>query len=100
MLNEVLQPSGVSVWLDAPLVVDPEGLTGFFVKDRGESGEGHSCRTCKAEVQVRMVAIASPAEGYYNRNKSFSSCPFAKAPETDTADEVSCGINEDVFRDR
>lgn len=100
MLNEVLQPSGISVWLDAPLPVDPESLTSFFVKDQGESSKGYSCRTCKAEVQVRMVAIASPAEGHHNRNESLAPCPLTKAPEVDTADEVSCGINEDVFRDR
>jgi hypothetical protein len=97
VLQQVFQPAGIKVLLNAPLSVYPEHLSSLFFKDRGKNCEGH-CDWCrKAEVQMGVISVATPAKSHHNRSKLFSSCPFAKAPDADAADKVPCGINKNAF---
>jgi hypothetical protein len=97
VLQQVFQPAGITVFLNAPLTVYPENLSGFFLEDGRKNYEGHCNWGRKAEVQMGVISIATPTKSHYNRSKLFSSCPFTKAPEADAPDKVPCGINKNVF---
>ena len=97
VLHQVFQPAGITVLLNAPLTVYPVHLSSFLFENQGKNCEGHCVWCRKAKVQMGLISVAAPAKSHYNRSKFFSSCPFTKTPEADTANEMPCGINKNIL---